>query len=160
MDGFIDKEILPDGVSPKLLMRHSEALKSNPESEVVAYFQAHELYMYEFFRRCRLSCTSRIEVNGIKGVALSPVEIGSFTLGGRVDEEVFFRMLLKAPVPFLFLPEGDVRVGLGVCEGMVSFKNGILMDLGSACAVGVEFIAAETLETEGVHVVYIGLMCI
>lgn len=162
MDNFFQRNTLPDAIFPKLLAKHSEEVRNNPESEVLYYRQAHEIYMYEFFRHCRMDCASEVEVNDVKGVAVSPVRIGSFSTGSRVDGDYFFRALTKAPVPFVYIPHGSIAALPKVCDGACSFreseKEGILMDLESACELGIDFLAADFLLGSGVYCVYVGVV--
>ncbi|ELA41383.1 uncharacterized protein VICG_01624 [Vittaforma corneae ATCC 50505] len=162
MDEFFQKNTLPETIFPKLLIKHSEEVRSSPESEVLYYKQAHEVYMYEFFKHCKLDCASEIEVNNVKGIAMSPIRLGSFSTSDSVNEDHFFKMLVKAPVPFVYIPHGNVAASLKVCSGACSFREseaeGILMDLGFACELGIDFLATDFLLKSEVYCVYVGVV--
>lgn len=155
---YVDKETLPDKTSPRLLLKHTEEIKAKPDSQILHYHQTHELYMYEFFRQCKLNYFSTISVNGHPGTALAPIAIKNIVLGRKVNEGVFFETLLKAPVPFIFIPDCAAKIGATMWQGITTFKNGLIMDIHSACDLGIEFIASEVLDQEGIFLVYIGII--
>ena len=161
MDDFLHELTVPDIVFPKLLEKHSEEIQSNSDSEILYYKQAHEIYMYQFFKYCKLDCFTQIEVNKVCGTALSPIRLQSFSTYAPANENQFFASLLHAPVPFVFIPEGNVGTLENFCTGACHFKEssneGILMDLRFASNIGIEFLAADFLLKGNVYSIYIGL---
>lgn len=162
MNNFLKNHILPPKAFPKLLEKHSEEIKQNQESESLYYKQAHEIYMYEFFEFCGLDYTSKIEINKVKGIAMCPIKLSNFSANTKSSEEEFFKMLIKSPVPFVFIPQDKVLDSLKLCSGAVSFreseKQGILMDLEFACELGIDFLATEFLMRKDVFQVYVGVV--
>ncbi|KAM0681057.1 hypothetical protein GINT2_000840 [Glugoides intestinalis] len=162
MDEFLHELTIPEMAFPKLLEKHSEEIKSNPDSEILYYKQTHEIYMYEFFKYCKLDCFSRIEVNKVSGVAVSPIRLQSLITYAPANENQFFSSLLNAPVPFVFIPECNIGNLENFCIGASHFKEanneGILMDLRFASNVGMEFLAADILLESNVYFLYIGLI--
>jgi hypothetical protein len=162
MNEYLKKNTVPSTIFPKLLFKHSLEIKENPESETLCYQQAHEIYMYEFFKNCKLECKSEITINKVKGIAICPILLRSFTLISRVDEEGFFKILTKAPLPFVFIPYGKVCQNLNLCNGAFDFREsekvGILMNLEFAGNVGVDFLATPFLIEKEAFNVYIGIV--
>ncbi len=162
MDEFLHELTVPEMALPKLLEKHSEEIKSNSDSESLYYKQAHEIYMYQFFKHCKLDCFSRIEVNKVNGIALSPIRMQSFVTYAPANENQFFASLLDAPVPFVFIPECNIENLENFCTGACHFKEtnneGILMDLIFANNVGMEFLASDFLLKSNVYSIYIGLV--
>lgn len=144
---------------PKLIEKHAAEIEAAPDAELLYHRQLHEIYTYEFLSRCKLEEIGEIQINEIRGAVLAPVRVKGFSLGGRVSEGHFFSFLLRAPLPFVFVPVGSVE---SFCRGIFSFRDGsregVLMDLETACEFGVEFLAGEVLRREGVYSVFIGLL--
>lgn len=160
--GLIADNTVAACVCPRLAHRHRKQGHDAPNSPTLYYAQMHEIHTYSYFRNARLDAVAEISVDGIRGHALSPVDLRSFSLLAAVDEEYFYGVLRHAPVPFMFIPSATLAEVAGLCRGAFSFRDGhregIMMSLEFAARVGIDFIGAEYLLRREVVVYYIGLL--
>lgn len=147
---------------PMLTSKHLAEISNNENSELLYYKQAHEAYMYTFFKNLNLDCVSSISIGDVQGHVISHVNIQSFNLTNNASEDKYFHKLLYAPYPFIFIPNGEFSQCKNFCTGACFFKGnqqeGILMSLNFAVKVGIDFLASEFLQREDVAFVFIGIV--
>jgi hypothetical protein len=147
---------------PKLLTKHLLEIENSEDSEILYHRQAHEIYMYTFFRNLKFDCISQIKIDSIDGYSISNVKLNSIQLGNSIAENEFFDKLLFAPYPFIFVPNCDYSQVKNFCNGALSFKGegleGVLMDLSFASKVGIDFVAVDFLQREDIAFLFIGIV--
>lgn len=162
MDELNQKLEIESQSFPILISKHLAEINNNEDSELLYFKQAHEIYMYTFFKNLKLDCISSINIGNIQGHTISHVNLQSFSLLNAVSEKEYFDKLLYAPYPFIFIPNGEFVQFKNFCNGAFSFKGrtheGVLMDLNFACKVGIDFLACEFLQREEIAFVFIGIV--
>lgn len=164
MEESIEKNRIPEDSFPSLLIRHSEAITRDDMQEIDYHIQAHENYMYTFFKHIKKEAIYKIKVDNHEGYSFAPIQVKNISLRHSLNEKEYFRFLLNAPLPFLFIPSSKLREHSEMCKDAHYFQDGnqegILMDLNFACQVGLDFMAAEYLKDPNVSSIYIGLVVI
>lgn len=159
MEELVGKNAVPKDTFPKLILRHAGELAKGRMCEAACHRQLHEIYMYTFFRGVRKNAVCHIRVGDVQGFVVGVVCIGDMKLGCRLSEDEYFRFLLSSPLPFVFVPEGELKKHTSIAGAFfLGDDEGILMDLPFACSVGLDFLAAEYLARSDVSSVYVGLV--
>ena len=162
MKEFSQKLQIESTSFPKLISKHLKEMVLKSDAEILYHQQAHEIYLYTFYKNIKFDYVSTVKINNFEGYALSPIEISSFSLKNSISCDKYFNTLLNAPIPFIFIPKNIEFSKLKeFCKGAFKFedsgKEGILMDLAFACSVGIDFIACEYLLRKDISILYIGL---
>lgn len=152
---------------PVLQNRHRSQTEKKQESEILYYKQLHENYMYLFYSTLRLDVVTKVCIGNTKGVSLSTMNITNISLNPNKtavlkSEEEFYSFLLKAPIPFVFIPEGSYEENISFVQGAVVFeanKNvGILMDVTYVSRLGLDFLLHDVITQKETPIAFLGFI--
>lgn len=164
MDKLLRSNTIASYACPHLVYRHTRQLAELPNSRILYYKQAHEIYVYTYFKNVHLSSHTAVLVNNLHGCIRGAVDVKDIQLGHSVNEEFFYDALKFVPCPFIFIPDAALTELSGFCKEAHRFvdgqKEGILMSIEFASGVGIDFIGAEYLQKNNTAIYYIGLVYI